>query len=248
MTELTTITPIDPAAIPPAGSTNLDALPAVTHTPVTMDEHINEETLNRGAVTVSASTTDRLSTLVSRINGTLETLSTSVNAQTGEVVSHINLIVNQVTENLALLSSGIEHALGRIDEIEQNDLSGLDNRVADLEQKADNLITVTEKLAAELALTANTVTKTVIISAAIGEQAFSLAELGAGTFESADDYQVIVQVVGTSSVKASIPDKTVTGFTVALLSDGVHYTPQPHNAALEPVVINLVITSRKGEL
>lgn len=248
MTELTTITPIEPDAIPPVGSTDLDSLPAVTHTPVTMDEHISEETLNRGALTVSSSTTERLGTLVNRINGTLETLSASVNAQTGDVVSHVNVIVGQVSANLALLSQGIADALDRIDGIEQGDITTVESRVTDLEEKAESLIQVTEQLVAQLALTANTVTKTVIISAATGEQSFFLDELGAGPFEWADDYQITVQVVGTATVKASLSNKTAAGFTVALLSDGVHYTPQPHDAETTPVVVNLVINSAKVEL
>ena len=184
------------------------------------------------------------------VNSALGDVRTANISQNNDIASGVNARMGTVAGNMTALKTGLEAVDAKIvalDSVYGTDVD-IAAKVATINSTLESLnagdLDITELLgntATELDSVIRIQKKEVTASAGTGVYEFNLDTEGFGAFDSVGDYTCVAGVIGNSSVNASVLNKTATGFQVALKSHGVHFVPQPWDAATTPVTLAVTI-------
>jgi hypothetical protein len=195
-----------------------------------------------------------LSNLKSQVNAGFEEISvkeadqsnaiaTTINTVSGQIMTNVNMLFGEVTllndklqslDNQYLTDSDFLGQLKRIIDwagtFRTTDLSALD---------ALKAITI------ELNSLTRVRSKRVTVTAGTGLFNFNLLNEGFPNFTNAGDYTIKAQVIGNRRVSADVINVTNEAFDIQLESDGVHYVPQPWDASVTAVTVDVWIAHAK---
>lgn len=202
---------------------------------------------------------NQFSDLVTDINAAFRLIKEKEESQSNSIASKINAVSADLNAQDGVLKDAINEAFNRIAALD--DVYGTDSQLAAKVSNVNDLVgklretdldvveairgTVTEMNALE-----RHDSKEVLIAAASGVFNVNyLAESFAEPSVSADEVRVNVEVIDNIKVNAEIINKGMTGFDIKLMSKGVHFVPQPHDASVTPVrVMITVFTDKKNQL
>lgn len=216
-------------------------------------------TLKGEQSTFAGDVNTQFSDLVSDINAAFSLIAEKELAQSADIAGKINAVSADLNAQDGVLKDAIDEAFNRIQALD--DVYGTDSDIAAKVSNINALIgTLRESDLDFVEALRGTVTeinglerhdsKEYLIAAATG--VFNVSYVAEGFAEpsvSADEVRVSVEVINNFKVNAEIINKGMAGFDIKLMSKGVHFVPQPHDASVTPVrVMVTVFTDKKNEL
>ena len=195
-----------------------------------------------------------LNNLKSQVNAGFEEISTKEADQSNAVAQAINTVSGQLSSNISMLFGEVTLLNDKIQAMDNEYLTDSDF-LGQLKRIIDWASTFrTTDLSALDALKAITIelnsltrvrSKRVTVSAGTGLFNFNLLNEGFPNFANMNDYTIKAQVIGNRRVSADVINVSTESFDIQLESDGVHFVPQPHDASVTPVVVDVWIAHAK---
>jgi hypothetical protein len=197
--------------------------------------------------------------LVSDINTAFTLIAEKESAQSNDIAGKINAVSADLNAQDGVLKTAIDEAFIRIRALD--DVYGTDSDIAAKVASINALIgTLRESdldfvdglraTVTEINQLERHDSKEILVAATSGVFNVNyLAEAFAEPAVSADEVRVSVEVINNMKVNAEVINKGMTGFDIKLMSKGVHFVPQPHDASVTPVrVMITVFTDKKNQL
>ncbi len=184
------------------------------------------------------------------INSALADVRNANVTQNADIAAAVNARMGVVAGNMNKLLVALEEIDGKV--VALDSVYGTDQDIA---AKVANINAQLESMnaadldiaglltntAAELDAVLRIQRKEVTVAAGTGTYAFNLDSEGIGAFAAVADYSCSIEVVGNPQVAGTIMHKTATGFEIVLKSQGVHFVPQPWDAATVPVAVEVTV-------
>jgi hypothetical protein len=209
--------------------------------------------------TLASDVNTQFASLVADINDAFTLIAEKEIAQSNDIASKMNAVSADLNAQDVVLKDAIDEAFKRI--IALDDVYGTDSDIATKVTNINALIgtlretdldfvdglrqTVTEMNSLE-----RHDSKEFLIAAATG--VFNVNYVAEGFTEpstSSEEIRVDVKVIDNIKVEAKVINKGMTGFDIKLMSNGVHFVPQPWDASVTPVRVTVVVfTDKKNEL
>lgn len=196
----------------------------------------------------------QLGNLVTDLNTQIAQVRTAEAQQSSDIANKINLLAGELTANIVKVKNIADNAQQKIAALDDvygtdsdvaNKINTVNTFIATLRSTDLDFLTAVDKTIDEVNMIKRTFSKDILVSAGNGIYNFSTIAEGAGDFINASDYVVEVNAIGNFKARASVENKTNTGFDIRVISHGVHYVPQPVDCAVTPVSVAVSITFEK---
>jgi hypothetical protein len=206
--------------------------------------------LNSDASAQATEINNKLESLRSGLNAALEEVRLRNIAQNNDIAGAINTRMSTVAANEAALKAAIEavdQKIVELDSVYNTDAdfaaraASIDALIADMDASGLDVAALLTSTTTELDSLIRIQKKTVTVNSGNGTFSFNLAsELGL-TLNSEADYTASIQIVGQAKASGSISGKTAEGFEIGLMSQGMHYVPQPWAGDVTAVTVEVTV-------
>ena len=206
--------------------------------------------LNSDASAQATEINNKLEALRGGLNAALEDVRLRNIAQNNDIAGAINTRMGTVSANEAALKAAIEAVDQKIidlDSVYNTDAdfaaraASIDALIADMDSSGLDVAELLTSTTTELDSLIRVQKKTITVNSGNGTYSFNLAtELGL-TLNTEGDFTAAIEIVGQPKASASMSGKTAAGFEIGLMSQGVHYVPQPWAGDTDPVTVEVTV-------